>query len=352
MDKYDSYRDRGITDVMKRGDSEICDSGSNAPFMMKSVIDSGDSVYYIDPTPSLVTNKSKARASASDMKMLTELHYEEPSSVWNPEASKIKFKYISNTGEYLCKLIHGESKLGGSLLRAVEWENVGNILFKIDQECLIGAKIVSETYSSNSPIRIIRKQGHESLEDTEEISSNPGEILQEFPVYLKSDTGSQLHIISYPQIDVINPRKRRERCLHVLELAENADAKICERAICALANPHDVGRFLVILGHKQKSVSIYKETVKRMLSEANIEHDIFLPLYERHTYDRIKERSRGKSKGVLGIGRGDQVDAKDYDSIVIIGDDGTFLQVCTIEAFRFSCVNYFIIRHILLFILI
>ena len=274
------------------------------------------------------------------------MHFEVQSYLWISQASHIKFKTSDGNKIFLCKLIHGESTLGGSLLRVVEWGKENNVLFSFDQNDILGAKVISKQevlVSSSSNLtflksfkRIFKGRINVLNEENNTADSTRGEVLEEFPLN-HSNAGSCLIIYSYPKQNNESsvPCRRKEHHIF-LELAEDSvHMKSCERSICSLANPNKINRCLVILGShskidKQKALFVYDKIVRKMFSEANIEHDLFQTLYEGHAYDRIKEGTRKNSKGVpivLGKDIGEQIDARHYDAIVVVGGDSIVTQV-------------------------
>lgn len=262
------------------------------------------------------------------LRKMQHLYSETSSDMWLPVASTVKFKW----GDKLCRLIHGTSTLGGSMIRVADWDT-GHILETFEVNDIIGSKLITsadlkEDKARRSSFRRSGSgaQGRSSAPSSGTSSISNGHLYEEFPVANNTHAGSELHIYSYP-------RKRKqgiERAARVsrlqrLELAEDChNAKECVRSINSLANPRiatstTCARFLVILNsyyEKHRAKNVYDKYVKRMMNEADIEHDVFETIYPGHAHDRIRE--------VLGK---EQVDVIQYDGVVVIGRDGLMCEV-------------------------
>ena len=291
-------------------------------------------------------SEEKYDVSYTKIEKLKEIHFETQSDFWLSQASHVKFKVLYEKKSCYCRLMHGKSNLGGSLLRVVEWDNESQVLISFDQSDLIGAKLISieDANALSSPLtstKALKQKLNERFKFFNnvytEVSSSKGNILEDFPTN-HSKAGSFLKIYSYPKQNSegskICEQRYENHCS--LQLAEDSiHAKSCQRSISTLANPTKISRCLVILGphierDKRKAKYVYKSVVRKMFFEANIEYDLFQTIYEGHAYDRIKEGSRKNSKGtptVLGNDECEQVDAKHYDAIIIIGGDSIVTQV-------------------------
>jgi len=330
-------------------------------------------------TNSVVTRSDSCSASSmyTSVRKLQQIHYEEPSNLWLPRASNVKFVWhsLENTEKPLhCRIIHGKSTLGGSLIRIVSWEDRNRVLYSFDQRDVIGAKLrpprssSSRDSSSSSSYDGRRSRRRSSLSrrssslsrrrsslsirrssasiiEGSSISFASFDHLENFSLESCSEAGSELFIFSYPRKDLKCPNSRVERrAKHiVLELAETcSDITRCERSINALASPFHSSRrrCLVVVGSQcvkthKKSRETFENSVRKMLNEANIDYDIFETFYQYHAYDRIKERTRSNTIGVMGKRSGEQLDVSKYDAVIVIGGDNTFIEVNSFDLY--SC---------------
>eukprot|EP00816_Leptocylindrus_hargravesii_P006629 CAMPEP_0196806564 /NCGR_PEP_ID=MMETSP1362-20130617/6454_1 /TAXON_ID=163516 /ORGANISM="Leptocylindrus danicus, Strain CCMP1856" /LENGTH=742 /DNA_ID=CAMNT_0042180085 /DNA_START=297 /DNA_END=2525 /DNA_ORIENTATION=+ len=260
------------------------------------------------------------------LRKMEHLYCETSSEMWLPEASGVKFKWGDNK---FCRLIHGTSTLGGSMIRVADWET-NDILDTFEVDDIIGSKLIASSDLKKDKGRTSSRRGGNSQARSSTRSSDTsgsnGHLYEEFPAEKNTHAGSELHIYSYPRKRKQGvERAARASRLQRLELAVNChSAKACVRSINALANPRNATsttctRFLVILNsyyEKNRAKYIYDKYVQRMMNEADIEHDVFETIYPGHAHDRIRE--------VLGK---EQVDVIHYDGVVVIGRDGLMCEV-------------------------
>ncbi len=350
---------------------KVSTTSVNKKLSLSSTYDTDAKSFDAVGTNSVVTKADSCSASSmyTSVRKLQQLHYEEPSDLWSPRASNVKFMWhsLENTEKPLhCRIIHGKSTLGGSLIRIVSWEDRNRVLYSFDQRDVIGAKLRPprlsfsrhSSYSSSNDRRqsrrrsslsrrssslsrrrssLSRRRSSASVIEGSSISFASFDHFENFSLESCSEAGSELFIFSYPRKDLKCPNSRVERrAKHiVLELAETcSDVTRCEQSLNALASPFHSSRrrCLVVVGSQcvkthKKSRETFESSVRKMLNEANIDYDVFETFYQYHAYDRIKERTRSNTTGVMGRRSGEQLDVSKYDAVIVIGGDNTFIEV-------------------------
>lgn len=100
-------------------------------------------------------------------------------------------------------------------------------------------------------------------------------------------------------------------------------------------------KYLVILNAfsgKKNATDVYEHTLRPMLEQSGIDHDLFVSLYPGHTYERMSAlfailAARNKLHDVDDEASSDTdmsvdlLDISEYDGIVVLGGDGTVFEV-------------------------
>jgi len=139
-------------------------------------------------------------------------------------------------------------------------------------------------------------------------------------------------------------RHERHRHLKIAPCFDFTDARSLVRAIRRLAKlghyqqqhiktPLRPTKYLVVINPfsgTAKSHSIYKSTVRKMLVECGVEHDLFVTRYAGHASERMQEDYRSSNDDDNGGAvemEEEGTDVAEYDGVVAMGGDGILYEM-------------------------
>lgn len=85
-------------------------------------------------------------------------------------------------------------------------------------------------------------------------------------------------------------------------------------------------RFLVVLNPfsgTKKAKQVYETTVKKMLQESGIEHDLLITEYAGHAKERMKDHTNAHADSKQSVWK----DVSEYDGVVAMGGDGILSEI-------------------------